>query len=92
MTTLTDTPECIHGLIGCAPCQGIDEATGPREPRAHGVERSWTSVENQIAGFVTLSSRQVANILGRSVHQVSAHRLGVLKMTDYRNYRPHPHS
>jgi len=92
MTVIIDTEECIHGLIGCATCEGIDEGSGPNSDRSAGIVNPWTKTANRIAKDMGLTSRQAANLTGRTVNQMSARRINHLGMTGYAGYRPHPHS
>lgn len=65
--------ECIHGLVGCAPCQGIDEGT---ELHSHvgGEVREWSSSDKSTAADRNLTTHTVAARLGRTTSQVSAMR------------------
>lgn len=82
MPTVTDDTECIHGLVGCANCQGIDEGT-QSEAAAAGIVQSWTSEDLRVASDASLTSHECADLLGRSTNQVSAKRTGGLDMKGY---------
>lgn len=87
---ITTDVECIHGLIGCAVCQGIDEGTGPLEDRALGYITPWTDAEKAVALDMNLTSRVVGRRLGRTTNQASAQRINVLGITGYAGYVPRP--
>ena len=90
--------ECMHGLIGCATCEGLDEGS-PGEGYA-GEVQPWSADDLAVAADMTLSSRDVAVRLGRKVNAVSAKRTasagkGGLDMAGYPRWVSHgrqPHA
>lgn len=73
--------ECIHGMIGCSTCTGLDE---PRPTHKESRDINfWSDEERAIASDSTLTTAEVARLLHRTTSQVSAYRIVFLKMTDY---------
>lgn len=89
MTTTDCLPdECIHGLVGgCVTCDGTDPMRDITRsaPRFRG---TWTDEELEWLRDAKKTSREVAELTGRTVNQVSAQRIDRLGMTGYAGWSP----
>lgn len=78
--------ECIHGLVGCAPCSGTDDLDLrdlARGGNSRLWEKPWTDEERSFAAKADLTSAQVAGFTGRSSKQVAAFRIKQLGMDSW---------
>lgn len=82
--------ECVHGLAGCATCEGTDTLVTTRasNPGSQMNYTPWSEDERRIARDPSLTTTEVAAQLGRLPKNVSAYRTGPLGMTGYAGWTP----